>query len=458
MNILLIYPRFKSNGYFQIPPLGILYIASILRKYGHHIAFADMTFMKSYDNLKEHTLSADLIGISVPTSLAGTAYDIIKYIRNMRKDILIVGGGPHATIQPIDMLNNGFNIVTIAESEKTILHILEIVQNKGVKIDGIAGIAYKKLGKTIVTKTQKRVKVMDAIPFPAIDLINWELYSLKGYDMVPVIVSRGCPFNCRFCQPVQKRMFGTIQRRRSVQNVIQEINMAVKAGMTNFIFLDDCFTYNKRWIDYFCTEIIQKNIVISWQCQSRADAAAINVDSLKKMKEAGCRQINFGVESGSQKILDFLNKRLRVDEIIKAFRTCQDVGIKTHAFILIGSPMETRKDLAKTMDLVQKIKPDSVFISRLTPAKGTFLYPFAVKHGIYNICSYEENDYYQNKFPLKLKHINERDMDIFEWKLKRSIFFLKIKRLLTSFNSIKDLIKCAVKWIHLRIKYISIGR
>ena len=253
---------------------------------------------------------------------------------------------------------------------------------------------------------------LDELPFPARDLIDWSIYD-KADSPITVITGRGCPYRCLFCKPMQEKLFGKEIRRRTPSNVVDEIQGIEKeTKLPNHIicFVDDTFLLSRDWIGSFCNEIKKRGVKIRWVCQARIDN--INTELLEIIKEAGCLTISMGVESGSQKILDFLRKDTKVKDIIRAFDLCRIAGLSTHAYIIVGSPMETKKDLDDTVRLIKRIRPSSVGVSRLTPTKGSDLYEYSVARGLLTINSYEEYDYYRsNAYPLRLSYVSKKELE-----------------------------------------------
>lgn len=439
MNVLLIYPRYSyANAGGVYPPLGLLYLAGALRTKGHVVSIIDMIFQEDPNVSAEKLASVDVVGISFSTPLAGRAYEVVSGLKKMNKELLCVAGGPHPTVCAEECLQNGFDICVIGEGENTFVEILDNLTEISC-LTRVAGIAILNERQVVFTPPRHLIDDLDDLPFPARDLIDWDTY-LKMDPSVNVMTSRGCPYQCLFCMPIQEKLFGKKIRRRSVANVVDEIEKITKEiSVPGYVIglLDDTFTFSKQYVKSFCAEIARRNLKIHWWCHARVDN--IDEEMLLEMKYAGCVHLSIGVESGSQKILDFLKKGITVDDIIRAFDLCNKVGIFTHAYIIIGSPMETIKDLQLTAKLIDRIKPCSVGITRLTPMKGSFLYDYAYENGLININSFDEWDYCSNASPLILKYLTCDDLEQYATKIKdiitnrknKSNFWETIKKIMT---------------------------
>jgi len=431
MNILLVYPNFRYTASGGYVPLGLLYIAAVARKYGHKVSLIDMTFQDE-PRFSEHQLKdIDAVGISFSTPLAGKAYEAIKCIKSTRPELTCIAGGPHPTVCPEECLRKGFDIVVLGEGEYTIVDLLEKMESS-CSLHEVNGIAFLEKNEVIFTVPRALIENLDDLPFPARDLINWDAYS-KINDTITIFTSRGCPYHCLFCKPMQEKLFGKRVRRRTPSNVLDEIEKIIrdiKRADYVFTFIDDTFLFSKEWIVSFCNEIKNRNLKLRWTCQARVDN--IDEELLETIKKGGCFWLSMGVESGSQKILDFLTKGIKVKDIIRAFDLCHKVGIGTYSYIIIGSPMETKQDLDATANLIKRIRPSCIAISRLTPTLGSDLYEFAVKHGLLNISSFEEYDYYANAYPINLEYLSKSDLDRYGHIMRRIALRINLWRNITN--------------------------
>jgi radical SAM superfamily enzyme YgiQ (UPF0313 family) len=226
---------------------------------------------------------------------------------------------------------------------------------------------------------------------------------------------RGCPYRCLFCKPVEDKLFGKKLRRRSVDSIAEELDLLVlEYGNRPVSFKDDTLTVNKtEWFDQLGEELSRRKLRLSWQCSSRVDT--IDLHKLRAMKKAGCKQLFFGIESGSQRVLDYYRKDITVAQIKEAFALCHHVGIRACASVMVGAPFETREDLEKTYQLVKTIKPFNWHVHVTTPICGSHLYEQAKAEHRLEL----ENDYrsfaptgnmYRLWLPMRLDHLTETDI------------------------------------------------
>ena len=338
--ILFIQPPFKNNlNHVKLSavvrPMGILYLAAYLRKYAKNVEVRildahawNMSTKKTIDEISKEKW--DIINISYWTSQALQAFDISKEIKKQFKDTLLLHGGIHASQSPEEAVDY-CDYVIISEGEKTMLQIVDkIQQNKDFsKTDGIA---FKKNGKLAVNPQRDFIKDLDTIPFPAYDLINLKLYNtgacenemhVIGGEMLPIMGSRGCPYNCSFCS--SPMMWRQKVRYRTVGNVIEEIKWAIeKFGINKFHFWDDNFMLIDKWVRELCNEIIKRKLNIYWTGLTRAEHIIKYKKTLPLMKKAGCVGIEIGVESANPETFEKVQKGQTLEETRKAIQLQKD--------------------------------------------------------------------------------------------------------------------------------------
>ncbi len=411
MQVLLIYPRLRYPGYGEPQePIGLLYIAASLEKAGFSVDLVDLTLADSHSVLEEPLGRADVVGIGCSTALFGRAIKTLEYIRAQRPDVPVMIGGPHATALPEDPIEKGFDYVVTGEGDMTAVELVSRF-SRGDTPHGIPGLVSRRDGRIVKGPARPFVEDLDSLPFPARHLVDYQSYFKRGMIHIGMFISRGCPFQCTFCKPMQDRLFGKKLRIRSPDSVAREMREAVGLiGERLFLFRDDTMaSFGERWFEEFREARKSHNIDhLHWSCQARVDQITDRMLSL--MKSCGCLGIAFGVESGSQKVLDFYRKRMKVEETVRAFDLCHQVGIGTHAFIMMGAPVETREDLQKTIDLVKRIKPESVSVSITTPAPGSTLFDQALEQGILAYKDYEDADYLLNHESMRLEHLSRDDL------------------------------------------------
>jgi len=429
MNILLVYPYYAYATVSTFAePLGVLYLASALLKAGYNVDVADLTFNQKMDGLDEKVRWADLVGISAPTPLFGTADTVLQHIKKIQPDIPCIVGGPHATANPFDAMQAEFDVAVIGEGEVTIVELAKAFEQKK-PLETVDGIAYLSGNEVKLTAMRSFIPNLDEISFPARQFIDYSRYRSLG-----VISMRGCPYRCLYCKPVEEKLFGKKLRKRSIDNIIKELDELIDCyGNQQINFKDDTLTVNKKeWFEQLGEHFKSRGIRLAWQCSSRVDT--VDGEKLQAMKDAGCRQIFFGIESGSQRILDYYRKDITVEKIVETFELCHRVGVHPSASIMMGAPMETREDLEKTYELVKIIKPFTWHVHVTTPICGSYLYEQALEDKRLNI----EKGYggfaptgnmYRLNLPMKLDNLSVNDIAEYRNRINR---YMKFRVLLQS--------------------------
>jgi anaerobic magnesium-protoporphyrin IX monomethyl ester cyclase len=261
------------------------------------------------------------------------------------------------------------DIVVRGEGELTLLELMQHVSNSG-NLQGIDGITFRKNKQIIRTPNRPFIQNLDDLPRPAYEHLPLKKYRLFGKAILPILTSRGCPIQCSYC--VSSRMSGLRFRARSPKNVVDELEwLRDTHGADAFSFYDDAFTLDIERAGKICEEIKKRNIGAPWDCQTRVDR--ISKEILIKMREAKCSLVSFGIESGSQKILDAVKKRTTVKQNEMAIKLAKEVGLPVSISIIIGYPGETTITLKQTMDFIRKVEPDYVYMCLATPYPGTDL-------------------------------------------------------------------------------------
>jgi anaerobic magnesium-protoporphyrin IX monomethyl ester cyclase len=396
MRVLLINPPYsaeerygKDLGKFGPlnEPLGLAYLAANLEKGGHDVSILDAPALEvTKEGICDHIKKNEygLVGVTMLTPMFNRSMEIVKGVKSLFPDILIVVGGPHPTILPEETLNTNREIdfAVIGEGEIILLNLVNALENNK-PIDGISGVAYRKGNKVIINPPPQLVADLDELPIPARHLLPMHAYHItrsraKSEHAFTVSVARGCPFNCAFCC----RIFGRKARHHSVERIIEEIRMLVETYDAKEINLEaDTLTVNRKFIMALCDAIINSGLSkqVAWTCEARIDT--VDEDVLKKLKEAGCWQTSYGVETGSQRLLDLVHKDITIEKIEKTFAITKKVGISIRAFYMLGIPTETREESLKTIAFAKKLDARWSQFTLFTPYPGTELYDIAVKEG-----------------------------------------------------------------------------
>ncbi len=357
------------------PPIDLMYIAAILRKYNVKCKISDCPVEKvSYYQLEKEveTFNPDWMIFSITTP---GLKDDLKIIKNLYLKF------PHITYILKGPLFNVYNYDKKFISEYEFIDVIvrgeyeDVFDNwlKSNDISRVKGLTYKKNNQIFKNEGYGYIENLDDIPFPTRDLIKNELYIRPdtGEKQTTIVTSRGCPFKCTFC--LSRIVSGKKIRYRTVQNVIEELQECVdKYNIKNFLFRSDTFTVNHNWIKDLCSSIRKTLPSIKWACNSRVDLFTEEI--ARELKSAGCWLVAFGVESGEQEILDKLKKGITLSQIEEAIRICKKVGIKSSVYIILGLPWETKESFEKTKKFINKLNPDFVEFFYVYPFPGSELY------------------------------------------------------------------------------------
>jgi len=374
VNILLISPSneheirtslsFVDDEVGITPPLGLLYVAAYAEaNTEHNIDVLDAQVEGiDYDTLKTKIaeLKPDIVGIH---AMSFTMVDVLltaKTTKEVDNDIKVIVGGVHPSIYPEETLALPYiDHVIVNEGE---VAFTQFIQSKPIKQNGY-------------------IRDLDSLPFPARHLTPYKRYrSLlsKGTYTTNIITSRGCPYQCIFCNRPQ---MGKRFRARSPQNVVDELEECVNLGIREFLFYDDTFTVDEERVIDICDEILDRKLDIIWSIRTRVDN--VSIEMLEKLKRAGCIRIHYGIEAGNQTILNNLKKGITIEQVKDTFSMTKKVGIDTLAYFMMGSPGETRKEVLETIEFACRLNPNYAYFSILTPYPATELYSLGISRGLF---------------------------------------------------------------------------
>jgi len=402
MNILLINPPAENElvgnnpplideerGYN--PPLGLLYIAAYLGKHSDHkVGVLDTQVEEmGYDELEATVAEKkpDVVGI---TTMTFTLIDVIKtvqLVKSVDKGIKVVLGGSHVHLYPNETIDiPGVDYLVLGEGEVAFAQLIESLDDTD-RLEKSTGLVFK-VGRNVVnTGIRDMIDNLDELPFPARHLTPYWRYSsllAKRMPITTMFTSRGCPYRCAFCD---RPHLGKKFRARTAKNVVDEMEECVNMGIHEFLIYDDTFTVDRRRVFDICDEIITRKLDIGWDIRARVDT--VTKDMLKKLREANCERIHYGVEAGTDRILKVLRKGITLEQARNAFKMTKEVGISTLAYFMIGSPTETREEILQTIEFAQELDPDFVHITILTPFPATAIYRKGLEEGIF------ESDFWQ---------------------------------------------------------------
>ncbi len=375
MSVLLIYPFFKprrDRSVFRFPPLGISYIAASLKNAGYDVHLIDCTFLERKEALKRAlAINAEVVGIYCMVTMTDDCLWFAKELRPRSR--LLVAGGPLPTCDPEPFMEH-FDVVVRGEGEQTMLDLMKAYK-EDVELSNIPGIVYRSgSGQVLFTPERAFTRDLDRIPFPARELLpndSYIRYSKKkyGFSITTVMSTRGCPYRCEFCSNV---VFGGSYRERSPQNVVDEIEAALALGYERISFADDVFTMKKGRVIHVCQEIRSRGLHFKWECLGRVDA--LDYSTALEMKEAGCERIFFGIESGDDRILELMDKRITTEQAYRAVEAAHRAGLQVGAFFIIGYPGDTDDTVLKTLHFASLLPLDYLGLSMPYPLPGTDLF------------------------------------------------------------------------------------
>jgi len=439
MDALLIYPPLtvderyakKSLGNVggHLPPLGIVYLAAVLRQNGFKVSLIDgpASGLNEEEILKEiEKIGPKVIGISAITPLFHRAIRLAENIRARFSDILIVIGGHHVSIEPIKALEEypSFDIAVYGEGENTMLELVKNYQKYNFErraflsdfnlLNSMDGVVFRRLGQVIMTHPRTLIKNLDDLPSPAWDLLPMDRYiplpnQYLNKPVINMIAIRGCPFHCSFCST--HAVFGNSLRFLSPERLIKQIEEAKSNfGIREVSFWDDSLTVDKKWLLDFCEEVIRHKLNITWTCYSRVDT--VDKDILNRMRAAGCWNIFYGYESGNQELLDGIDKNITLEKIREVNRWTKEAGIEIRAAFMIALPKETPEMARKTIDFAISLEPDYAQFTITTPHPKTKLFQEAKKYGTLSADLSKYNHWepvfvpygYKNKEEIKKLH------------------------------------------------------
>lgn len=396
MHVTLVNPPYPPGAHQHAPfiSLGILYLAAVLEKNQYEVDLIDCQALRlSYENVRKEIEKRrpSVVGVTSTTLTYKSALRVAKIAKEVSGDTFTVLGGCHATFWDDKALQecSQLDIVVRKEGENTLLELVRKLE-KRENFSDVLGITYRKGDEIVRTRDRPYIENLDELPFPAYHLMPIEQLRKTGELIFPVMTSRGCVFWCDFCTAV--RMFGRKYRTRCPKNIVAELQRIQKMYSAEEVaFCDDIFTLDQTRTEKLCDEIKERKLEMKWTCGTRVDM--VTRDLLRKMKDAGCIGIWFGVESGSQKVLNDMRKGISLNQTVKAFKWAHEIGLRTLAQVILGYPGETRETALQTIKFTEKISPDDVgFYNVATPFPGTPLYDLAKENGWIKITDFDKYD------------------------------------------------------------------
>ena len=396
------------------PPLGTLYAAALMRENDYKVSLFDTMFVTGPEEvipaIETHKSNFFVIcddGFNYLTKMCLTnmreaAFSMCKVAK--AEGCTVIVSSSDSTDRYQEYLNEGADFVIIGEAEHTLLELVNHIENGDKEYSAIQGLAYIKNGKAIKTIGRPVLKDLDSLPLPAWDLVNMDQYKqmwLKnaGFFSLNMSTTRGCPFKCNWCA---KPIYGNRYNSRSPENVLKEIKLLKERYEIDHIwFCDDIFGLKPGWAIELSELLQEENIRIRFKIQSRADLL-VHADTVKALAASGCENVWIGAESGSQKILDAMDKGITVEQISNATALMKEAGIKPCFFIQFGYPGELKEDIQLTINMINNLLPFEIGISVSYPLPGTTFYE-KVKADLKNKTNWTDSNemalMFHNTFP-----------------------------------------------------------
>jgi len=368
------------------PPMDLAYLAAVARRTGAEARIADFPAAgESWEDLETllSSFSPDILVISTTSATIREDLQAASFVKEIQPSCLTLGKGEylsHFGMQTLEQ-NPGLDAVFLGEPEPTLEKILS-----GRPVEDIPGLLFRKrVGEQedfVNTGMRPPIEDLDALPFPARDLLDNSLYRSPetGNPLTVIHANRGCPSHCIYCPA--GRISGYTLRVRSPENIVREVEECVKKyGIREFLFNGDTFTMKKSWVLELCRLIREHNLDIHWGCNSRVDT--FDLERAVALKKAGCWVVAFGVESGVREMLDKMKKKATPEQAGKAIRAAKKAGLLTHAFYIIGLPWETWETLSKTLRFARELDTDFFDFNIAYPLPGTEFYEIAERENLF---------------------------------------------------------------------------
>lgn len=456
IKVALVQPYVNDEN--LTPPLGILYIAAFLEEEGHKVKIFDQRIkLDILNDILE--FNPDIVGFTCVTGAYNQGLQLSRQIKGERPSTIIVFGGPHPTALPEDVVKEqSIDFVIVNEGEIPMRDLCQEIlpwkkkEKPRANYQAINNIYYKENGNFLNTSLRNYLtpKGLDKLPYPAWDLIDVEKYFhpgrsyglfVKSHRNLPVLLSRGCPNTCTYCCRVMGQKF----RPRSWQKAIEEIQYIVtRFKLKEVHIIDDNFTFDKERAIKILDEIKKLNLGIYIKFSNGIRADKVDFELLKKMKEAGCYTVAFGIESGSSRTLNMMKKNLSLEKVKESVNLAKNLGFLVSGNCIIGYPGETMQDINESLDFFKSLKLDSMAIAPLVPFPGTEVRKICEEKGYLTENAIDWNNYVfalNDPVPLiSTEYLTSTDIRKIIKQTYRS-FYLQPSRIYTILRNVSSLKK-----------------
>lgn len=380
----VVEPKLVMKDVGLYPPLGLMYIAAYIERHtDHNVKILDAVAEGlDYEGIKAYVLdfAPDVVGIQAITQILVDVVRVVNIVKDVDKNTHVCIGGPHAYIYPKETaMLPGVDSVIPGEGELVFTELVNSLE-KGKGLEGIGGIVYKENGSLKENDGTKWIQELDSLPLPARHMVpKGKYYCIIETDspMTTMISTRGCPYNCSFCLGFERGRY----RERSVEKVVDELESCVRDGYRDIFFWDSIFTVKKDRVLKICQEIINRNVQVSWSVRARINH--VDEEMLEKLREAGCKRIQYGIEAGSDETLKLMRKGTTTEQIQRDIRLTKQFGFTVYGDFMIGFPGESRQNILDTIDFACNLDLDYVNFALTTPYPDTPLYKWGFEKKLY---------------------------------------------------------------------------
>ena len=384
------------------PALGVMWIAAMLERAGHEVEIIDMDADDADPDVILTRLGEgrfDILGLTAVTPTYPNAVQIATAAKARFPHVTTILGGIHATVDPLPCAREAvFDFVAVGEAEVTAVELVDAIMAGVTDVSAIKGLVYRDAGGTVVASGARAlVPDLDDYPYPALHLIQhlgkYAPPDATVFPAAPIMVSRGCPGQCTYCQT--KNIFGRRTRFRSPENVIGEIRRLVyEHGVKEIHFLDDVITANRKFVRAFCDLLKREPYSLRLQVANGLRADMVNEEILTALRDVGLSNVGFGVESGNDRVLKIIKKGISKDQVRKAVQTAKSLGLETWAFFLFGLPGDTEESIRDTVDFAIELNPKYAKFAILKPFPGSEAYYQLDEKGLVDNRDYSQYGVY----------------------------------------------------------------